>query len=43
MVFLAFLLAFWEIQIEGKDGWASCYLAGVWKRDDLSSWRVDAR
>lgn len=23
MVFLAFLLALWEIQIEGKDGWAA--------------------
>ena len=23
MVFLAFILAFWEIQIEGKDGWAA--------------------
>jgi hypothetical protein len=23
MVFLAFILALWEIQIEGKDGWAA--------------------
>jgi hypothetical protein len=31
MVLLAFLLAFWEIQIEGKDGWAS----------ELPGWRVE--
>ena len=31
MVFLAFLLAFWEIQIEGKDGWAS----------KLPGWRIE--
>src|SRR4030042_3144204 len=23
MVFMSFILAFWEIQIEGKDGWAA--------------------
>ncbi|MFW6105295.1 MAG: hypothetical protein ACOC7P_01795 [Chloroflexota bacterium] len=31
MVFLAFLLAFWEIQIEGKDGWAA----------KLPAWRIE--
>ena len=31
MVFLAFLLALWEIQIEGQDGWAA----------KLPGWRLD--
>jgi hypothetical protein len=31
MVFLAPLLAFWEIQIAGKDGWAA----------KLPSWRIE--
>jgi len=31
MLFLAFLLASWEIQIEGKDGWAA----------KLPSWRME--
>jgi len=31
MVFLAFLLALWEIQIEGKDGWAA----------KLPGWRIE--
>ena len=31
MVFLAFLLALWEIQIEGKDGWAA----------KLPAWRIE--
>ncbi len=31
MVFLAFILALWEIQIEGKDGWAV----------KLPGWRID--
>ena len=31
IVFLAFLLAFWEIQIEGKDGWAA----------KLPAWRIE--
>jgi hypothetical protein len=31
MVFLAFILALWEIQIEGKDGWAA----------KLPGWRID--
>lgn len=31
MVFLAVILAFWEIQIEGKDGWAA----------RLPGWRVE--
>jgi len=31
MVFLAFLLALWEIQIEGKDGWAA----------KLPCWRIE--
>ena len=30
MVFMAFILALWEIQIEGKDGWAAA----------LPAWRV---
>jgi hypothetical protein len=31
MIFLAFLLAFWEVQIEGMDGWAA----------KLPCWRID--
>lgn len=31
MVFLAFILALWEIQIEGKDGWAA----------NLPGWRLE--
>jgi hypothetical protein len=31
MVFLAIILAFWEIQIEGKDGWAA----------KLPGWRIE--
>jgi hypothetical protein len=31
MVFLAFVLALWEIQIEGKDGWAA----------KLPAWRIE--
>jgi len=31
MVFLAFILALWEIQIEGKDGWAA----------NLPGWRIE--
>ena len=31
MVFLAFILALWEIQIEGKDGWAA----------RLPGWRIE--
>jgi hypothetical protein len=31
MIFLAFLLALWEIQIEGKDGWAA----------KLPGWRIE--
>jgi hypothetical protein len=31
MIFLAFILALWEIQIEGKDGWAA----------KLPGWRID--
>ena len=31
VVFLAFILALWEIQIEGKDGWAA----------KLPGWRID--
>jgi hypothetical protein len=31
MVFLAFILALWEIQIEGKDGWAA----------KLPGWRIE--
>ncbi len=31
MVFLAFILALWEIQIEGKDGWAA----------KIPTWRVE--
>ena len=31
MVFMAFLLALWEIQIEGRDGWAA----------KLPAWRIE--
>jgi hypothetical protein len=31
MVFLAFILALWEVQIEGKDGWAA----------RLPTWRIE--
>ena len=31
MIFLAFILAMWEIQIEGKDGWAA----------KLPAWRIE--
>ena len=31
MIFLAFILALWEIQIEGKDGWAA----------KLPAWRIE--
>ena len=31
MVFMAFILAMWEIQIEGKDGWAA----------NLPGWRIE--
>ncbi len=31
MVFLAFILALWEIQIEGKDGWAA----------KIPTWRIE--
>jgi hypothetical protein len=31
MVFLSFILAYWEIQIEGKDGWAA----------KLPAWRIE--
>src|SRR4030042_1546966 len=31
MVFMAFILALWEIQIEGKDGWAA----------KLPGWRIE--